>query len=84
MAEETVIMIPLGSVYSKKPSYRRSAKAVAEVKSFLGKHMKAKEVKISHDLNEKILSRGGKKPPRRIQVKVTKDENGVCTASLVK
>jgi len=50
----------------------------------LEKHMKAKEVKIGQDLNEKILSRGAKKPPRRIQVKVSKDENDVCTASLVK
>jgi len=84
MADETIITIPLGSVYSKKPEYKRSSKAIAEVRSFLEKHMKAKEVKIGQDLNEKILSRGAKKPPRRIQVKVSKDENDVCTASLVK
>ncbi|MBN2518460.1 MAG: 50S ribosomal protein L31e [Candidatus Altiarchaeota archaeon] len=84
MAEETIFKIPLGSVYQTRPNYRRSNKAVAEVKSFLGRHMKAKEVKISQELNEKIMSRGSKRPPRSVQVKAVKDEEGICTASLVK
>lgn len=46
--------------------------------------MKSSEIKIATDLNEEIWKRGITKPPRRITVKMEKDEDGVVTVSLPK
>jgi len=83
-SEGVVYTIPLRKVFETKPSYKRSSKAVAAVKSFVSKHTKASEVRVSQKLNQEIWEKGGKKPPRRVQVKVTKDDQGVATAEPLK
>jgi hypothetical protein len=46
--------------------------------------MKSSEVKIDSELNERLWNRGITKPPRRITVKMEKDEDGVVTISIPK
>lgn len=46
--------------------------------------MKSSEIKIDTALNEKLWNRGITKPPRRITVKMEKDEDGIVTISLPK
>ncbi|MGC8962294.1 MAG: hypothetical protein ACP5K1_07655 [Candidatus Bathyarchaeia archaeon] len=41
--------------------------------------MKAEEVKVSNEVNEALWSRGIEKPPRKITVKLVKDEEGNVT-----
>jgi large subunit ribosomal protein L31e len=54
------------------------------LREFAEKHMKSSEIKIDMELNEEIWKRGITKPPRRITVKMEKDEDGVVTISLPK
>jgi len=78
MAEtERVYTIPLRDV-KKAPRWKRSKKAVDEVRSYLARHMKTsvKDVKIAGDLNEAIWARGAQKPPTRIRVKAAKFDDG--------
>jgi large subunit ribosomal protein L31e len=44
--------------------------------------MKSDEVKLEQDLNRQIWSRGKTNPPRKVRVKMVKDEDGVVTVSL--
>jgi large subunit ribosomal protein L31e len=66
------------------PRYRRTSRAVNVLREFAKRHMKSSEIKIDSDLNEKLWSRGITKPPRRITVRMKKDEEGLVTISLPK
>jgi large subunit ribosomal protein L31e len=44
--------------------------------------MKSDEIKLEQDLNRQIWSRGKTNPPRKVRVKMVKDEQGVVTVSL--
>ena len=46
--------------------------------------MKSSEIKIETSLNEELWNRGITSPPRRITVKMSRDEDGVVTISLPK
>ncbi len=46
--------------------------------------MKSSEIKITTELNERLCNRGITKPPRKITVKMVKDEDGLITISLPK
>jgi large subunit ribosomal protein L31e len=74
---ERVYTIPLGIVKSV-PIYRRSNRAMTEVRNYLARHMKtpAKNVKIDPGLNEVIWARGDMKPPLRVRVRAVKFEDG--------
>ena len=74
---ERVYTIPLGKVKSA-PIYRRSNRAMTEVRSYLARHMKVEEesVKIDPGLNEVIWARGDMKPPLRVRVRAVKFEDG--------
>ena len=78
---ERTYTIPLREVY-EAPRPRRANKAVKAIKEYVAKHMKAKEVKLDKSINEAIWERSREKPPRKIKVKVVKEED-VATASLV-
>jgi len=60
------------------PRYRRSNRAIKEVRSYLAKHMKTSEedVKIDQSLNEIIWARGDSKPPLRVRIRAVKFEDG--------
>lgn len=66
------------------PRYRRTSRAVNVLKEFAEHHMKSSEIKIDSELNEKLWRRGITKPPRRITVRMKKDEDGLVTISLPK
>jgi large subunit ribosomal protein L31e len=74
---ERVYTIPLKDTM-RVPSYRRSNRAIKEVRSYLAKHMKTSEedVKIDQSLNEVIWARGDSKPPLRVRVRAVKFEDG--------
>lgn len=74
---ERVYTIPLGKVKSA-PIYRRSNRAMTEVRSYLARHMKTdeKNVKIDPGLSEVVWARGDMKPPLRVRVRAVKFEDG--------
>jgi large subunit ribosomal protein L31e len=74
---ERVYTIPLG-VVKNVPIYRRSNRAMTEVRNYLARHMKtpAQKVKIDPGLNEVIWARGDMKPPLRVRVRAVRFEDG--------
>ncbi len=76
-------IIPLRKGFLKAPRWKRAKKAVSTLKSFVARHMKAKEVKVGKYLNEEIWEHGIKNPPHKVKVHCTKDEEGVVTAESV-
>ncbi|MHC1631067.1 MAG: 50S ribosomal protein L31e [Methanotrichaceae archaeon] len=77
METEQVYTIPLRDV-NKVPRWKRSNRAVIEVRSYLARHMKTLPENIAFDnsLNEVIWARGSQKPPRKVRVKAVKFEDG--------
>ncbi len=78
MAEtERVYTIPLG-VVKNVPIYRRSNRAMTEVRNYLARHMKTPKemVKIDPGLNEVIWARGDMKPPFSVRVRAVKFDDG--------
>jgi large subunit ribosomal protein L31e len=80
---ERVYTVPLSRAWIA-PRHRRTKRAVNILKEYAEKHMKSSEIKIETGLNEKLWNRGITSPPRRITVKMSKDEDGVVTISLPK
>src|SRR3954451_2686366 len=64
------------------PRYRRTDRVMNMVREFAKKNMKSDEVKIDQDLGRHIWSRGKTNPPRKVRVKMIKDEDDVVTVSL--
>ncbi|MEW5996892.1 MAG: 50S ribosomal protein L31e [Candidatus Micrarchaeota archaeon] len=82
MAElERIYTIPLGKAYDYS-RVRRARRAVKIVRSFLSRHMKAEDVKISEKANELLFRRGMQKPPRKVKMRAVK-EAGVVRAYLI-
>ena len=74
---ERVYTIPLREA-KRVPRWRRSKRAMSEIKSYLSKHMKTPvdDVKIDPGLNEVIWARGNQKPPLKVRVRAVKFEDG--------
>jgi len=66
------------------PRHQRSARAVRVLREFAVHHMKSEEVKIDPEISEAIWKRGITKPPRKIKVRMTKDEDGLVRVSMPK
>jgi large subunit ribosomal protein L31e len=64
------------------PQHKRTDRVVNMVREFAEKHMKSDEIKLDQDLNRQIWARGKTHPPRKVRVKMVKDEDGVVTVSL--
>lgn len=64
------------------PEHKRTDRVVNMIREFAEKHMKSSEVKLDQDLNRQIWSRGKTNPPRKVRVKMVKDEDDVVTVSL--
>ena len=56
--------------------------AIRVIREFTVRHMKASDVKIKEDVNERIWARGIKNPPRRIRLEMERDEDGLVSVSL--
>ena len=75
-----VYTINLGKAWLT-PKYRRTDRVVNIVREFAKKNMKSSDVKIDQDLNRQVWSRGKTNPPRKIRVRMTKDEDDVVIVS---
>lgn len=64
------------------PEHKRTDRVINMIREFAEKHMKSEEIKLEQDLNRQIWSRGKTNPPRKVRVKMVKDEDGVVTVSL--
>jgi large subunit ribosomal protein L31e len=76
-----VYTINLGKAWIT-PQHKRTDRVVNMIREFAEKHMKSIEVKLDQDLNRQIWSRGKTNPPRKVRVKMVKDEDGAVTVSL--
>ena len=94
IVEEKVYTIPLGRV-TVRPPKKRAPRAIQLIREYITKHMKIEmkveeeeeegelpKLIISSEVNEKIWSRGIKKPPRKIRVRAAKDSDGNVTVYL--
>jgi len=79
---ERIYTVPLGEAYEAIRN-KRAGKAVKILREFAGRHMKAEEedVALSMALNEFIWKRSIQKPPRKVKVRLIK-ENGKVKAYL--
>jgi large subunit ribosomal protein L31e len=84
MSLERVYTISLSKVYSIGRHRVRARRAVKHIKTFAKSHMKTSEEDIifGQDLNEHIWRNGIEKPPRKIKVKMFKDDTGKVTLNL--
>ena len=76
-----VYTINLGKAWIT-PKYKRADRVINIVKDFAKRHMKSDEIKIDQDLNRQIWSRGKSNPPRKIRVRMIKDEDETTIVSL--
>ena len=51
------------------------------IRGFAEKHMKSNVVKLDQELNRHVWKKGKANPPRRLRVRMTKDEDGVVIVS---
>jgi len=79
---ERTYTVPLRKGYLNSPLWRRTERAVTEMKKFLKRHMKSENVKIGKELNDKLWMHGIRNPPHHVKITVTKDEKGVVRAEL--
>jgi large subunit ribosomal protein L31e len=79
--EERVYTVPLGRAWVAQ-SYRRAEKAMMVLRKFVKRHMKPTGMVIDPSVNEYIWARGISNPPRRIRVKMTRDDEGVVVVEL--
>ena len=82
--EETttrVYTINLGKAWIT-PQHKRTDRVVNMIREFAEKHMKSNEIKLDQDLNRQLWSRGKTNPPRKVRVKMVKEEGGTVTVSL--
>jgi large subunit ribosomal protein L31e len=74
-------VIPLRKGFRNIVSYKKTPRAIREIKAFLVKHTKADEVKIGLHLNHFMWKSGIKNPPPKVKVHVTVAD-GVAKAEL--
>ena len=78
---ERIYTVPLGRAWVTQ-KYRRAEKAMNLLKKFTQRHMKPTEIKIDTSVNVAMWARGIRSPPRKIRVKMTRDDEGVVTVTL--
>lgn len=64
------------------PKHKRTDRVVNMIKEFAVKHMKSSHVKIDQELNRYIWERGKTNPPRKVRVRLVKDEDDQVIVSL--
>ncbi|MFW9921419.1 MAG: 50S ribosomal protein L31e [Candidatus Thorarchaeota archaeon] len=74
--DERIYTVPLRKAYWTGSRLKRANRSVRILREFVERHMKPEEVLIQPEVNEIIWARGIQKPPRRIRIRATKnDEN---------
>ena len=64
------------------PEYKRTNRVVGILREFAKRHMKTDDIKIDQYLNRYLWQRGKRNPPRKIRVRMTKDETDTVVVSL--
>lgn len=64
------------------PVHKRTDRVINIIREFAEKNMKSSEIKLDQDLNRQVWARGKTNPPRKVRVKMVKDEDDVVTVSL--
>ena len=83
MSQETVervYTINLGKVLLS-PNNQRAKRAINMIREFAIHHMKSESVKIEEEVSHLLWARGIRHPPRKIRVKLTKDDDGTVLIS---
>ena len=72
---ERIYTVPLGDAYETVRN-KRTPRAVKILRAFIERHMKADGQKIwlSENLNKTLWGRSIQKPPRKIKVRLVKDD----------
>jgi large subunit ribosomal protein L31e len=63
------------------PKYRRTDRVINIIKEFTQRHMQTDKVKIDQDLNRHIWSRGKTNPPRKIRLRMIKEDDDTVVVS---
>ena len=71
---ERIYTINLGKVLLS-PNNQRAKRAINMIREFASRHMKSEKVKIEEDVSHLVWERGIRHPPRKIRVKLTKDDD---------
>lgn len=74
--------VPLRRGFRNAKRYKKTSRAISELRSFIQQHMKTQEVKIDKTLNVKVWEHGIRNPPHHIKVDVVKDAEGVARVYL--
>ena len=64
------------------PEYKRTNRVVSILREFAKRHMKTEDIKIDQYLNRYLWRRGKRNPPRKVRVRMTKDETDTVVLSL--
>lgn len=64
------------------PKHKRTDRVINMIKEFAIKHMKSSQIKIDQELNRYIWERGKTNPPRKVRVRIVKDEDDQVIISL--
>lgn len=75
---ERIYTVPLGEAYDAVRN-KRVPRAVKMLRTFIARHMKAdgERITLSGALNEYLWARSIQKPPRRVKVRLVKDEGTI-------
>jgi len=75
---ERIYTVPLGEAF-EVPRKKRVPKAVKLLKEFIARHMKAEDerIVISEALNKQLWGRSIQKPPRRVKVRLIKEDGTI-------
>src|SRR5574337_1550766 len=76
---ERIYTINLGKVLLS-PNNQRAKRAINMIREFATKHMKSENVKIEEEISQLVWARGIRHPPRKIRVKITKDDGNVIVS----
>jgi large subunit ribosomal protein L31e len=76
---ERIYTINLGKVLLS-PKNQRAKRAINMIREFATKHMKSENVKIEEEVSHLVWTRGIRHPPRKIRVKITKDDGNIIVS----
>ena len=76
---ERIYTINLGKVLLSTNN-QRAKRAINMIREFATKHMKSENVKIEEEISHLVWARGIRHPPRKIRVKITKDDGNVIVS----
>ncbi len=64
------------------PKHKRTDRVINMIKEFAIKHMKSSQIKLDQELNRYIWQKGKTNPPRKVRVRIVKDEDDQVIVSL--